>query len=76
MAGSRLAELAERGDLSAVRQHLLRRATRIGKILATVRDVKQVERAGLMYSRVTNGLASGFLFRNTVDPTAGIRFRF
>jgi hypothetical protein len=32
--------------------------------------------AGLMYSRVTNGLASGFLFRNTVDPTAGLRFRF
>jgi predicted porin len=32
--------------------------------------------AGLMYSKVTNGLASGFLFNNTINPTAGLRFRF
>ena len=32
--------------------------------------------AGFMYSRVNDGLASGFLFNNTINPTAGIRFRF
>ena len=32
--------------------------------------------AGAMYSKVANGLASGFLHSNTVDPTAGMRFQF
>src|SRR5580658_8783475 len=32
--------------------------------------------AGAMYSKVSNGLASGFLHRSTVDPTAGLRFQF
>jgi predicted porin len=32
--------------------------------------------AGAMYSRVANGLASGFLRTNTVDPTVGARFQF
>jgi predicted porin len=32
--------------------------------------------AGTMYSRVANGLASGFLQKTTVDPTVGLRFTF
>ncbi len=32
--------------------------------------------AGFMYSKVNSGLASGFLFSNTINPTAGLRFRF
>jgi predicted porin len=32
--------------------------------------------AGLMFSQVNNGLANGFLNRNTIDPTVGLRFRF
>jgi predicted porin len=32
--------------------------------------------AGAMYSRAANGLASGFLRTNTVDPTVGARFQF
>lgn len=32
--------------------------------------------AGLMYSNVTNGLASGFLYHNTFDPTVGVRYAF
>jgi len=32
--------------------------------------------AGLMFSQVNAGLANGYLNRNTVDPTAGLRFRF
>lgn len=32
--------------------------------------------AGLMYSEVNGGRANGFLHHGTVDPTAGIRFRF
>ena len=32
--------------------------------------------AGAMYSKVANGLASGFLNRNTIDPTVGMRFQF
>jgi predicted porin len=32
--------------------------------------------AGIMFSQVSGGLASGFLNRNTVDPTVGLRFRF
>jgi predicted porin len=31
---------------------------------------------GAMYSKVANGLASGFLHSNTIDPTAGLRFQF
>jgi predicted porin len=32
--------------------------------------------AGLMFSQVNGGLANGFLNRSTIDPTAGLRFRF
>lgn len=32
--------------------------------------------AGVMYSEVSNGLASGFLATNTLDPTVGLRFQF
>ena len=32
--------------------------------------------AGVMYSQVTGGQASGFLAHNNIDPTVGIRFRF
>ncbi len=32
--------------------------------------------AGLMYSQVTGGQASGFLQHNNIDPTVGLRFRF
>jgi len=32
--------------------------------------------AGAMYSQVSNGLASGFLNRSTIDPTVGMRFQF
>jgi predicted porin len=32
--------------------------------------------AGLMFSQVNNGLANGYLNRNTIDPTVGVRFRF
>ncbi len=32
--------------------------------------------AGLMYSQVNGGLANGYLNRNTIDPTVGLRFRF
>jgi predicted porin len=32
--------------------------------------------AGFMYSQVAGGLANGYLNRNTIDPTAGLRFRF
>jgi predicted porin len=32
--------------------------------------------AGFMYSQVNNGLANGFLNRNLIDPTAGLRFQF
>jgi predicted porin len=31
---------------------------------------------GLMFSQVNGGLASGFLARNNIDPTVGLRFRF
>jgi predicted porin len=31
---------------------------------------------GFMFSQVSDGLASGFLQRNNVDPTVGLRFRF
>jgi hypothetical protein len=29
-----------------------------------------------MFSQVNGGLANGFLHPNTIDPTAGLRFRF
>lgn len=32
--------------------------------------------AGVMFSQVNGGLANGFLNRNSVAPTAGLRFRF
>jgi predicted porin len=31
---------------------------------------------GAMFSQVNGGLANGFLQRNNIDPTAGLRFRF
>jgi predicted porin len=31
---------------------------------------------GVMFSQVNGGLANGFLQRNNIDPTAGLRFRF
>jgi predicted porin len=31
---------------------------------------------GFMFSQVNGGLANGYLQRNTIDPTAGLRFRF
>jgi predicted porin len=32
--------------------------------------------AGIMFSQVNGGLANGFLQRNNIDPTVGLRFRF
>jgi predicted porin len=32
--------------------------------------------AGVMYSQVNGGQASGFLAHNNIDPTVGMRFRF
>ena len=32
--------------------------------------------AGVMFSEVHNGLASGYLYKTNVDPTVGLRFRF
>jgi hypothetical protein len=32
--------------------------------------------AGLMYTKVNGGLANGFLQRDNLDPTVGLRFRF
>ena len=32
--------------------------------------------AGAMYSEVSNGLANGFIYNNTIDPTIGTRFAF
>jgi predicted porin len=31
---------------------------------------------GLMYTNVTNGMASGFLYTSSVDPTVGLRYTF
>jgi hypothetical protein len=31
---------------------------------------------GFMFSQVNGGLANGFLQRNNIDPTVGLRFRF
>ena len=33
-------------------------------------------RRGVMFSQVNSGLANGFLQRNNIDPTVGVRFRF
>jgi predicted porin len=32
--------------------------------------------AGFMFSQVNGGLANGYLNRNSIDPTVGLRFRF
>jgi predicted porin len=32
--------------------------------------------AGIMFSQVNGGLANGYLHRNTIAPTVGLRFRF
>ena len=32
--------------------------------------------AGIMFSQVNGGLANGYLNRNMIDPTVGLRFRF
>jgi predicted porin len=32
--------------------------------------------AGIMYSNVNGGLSNGYLARNNLDPTVGLRFRF
>jgi hypothetical protein len=32
--------------------------------------------AGLMFSQVNSGLANGYLYRNTINPTVGLIFRF
>jgi predicted porin len=32
--------------------------------------------AGLMYTTVSGGMANGFLYTNTVDPTIGLRYAF
>ena len=32
--------------------------------------------AGMMWSQVSNGLASGFLNRSSIDPTVGLRYQF
>jgi predicted porin len=32
--------------------------------------------AGIMFSQVNGGLANGYLSRNTINPTVGLRFRF
>ena len=32
--------------------------------------------AGVMFSQENGGLANGFLQRNNIDPTVGLRFRF
>ncbi len=31
---------------------------------------------GIMYSNVNGGLSNGYLVRNNLDPTVGLRFRF
>jgi hypothetical protein len=32
--------------------------------------------AGIMFSQMNGGLANGYLVRNNLDPTVGLRFRF
>jgi predicted porin len=31
---------------------------------------------GLMYNKVNGGLANGFIQRNNIDPSVGVRFRY
>jgi hypothetical protein len=31
---------------------------------------------GFMFSEVSGGLSNGYLARNNIDPTAGVRFKF
>lgn len=41
------------------------------------RPLKRVDiYAGAMYSRVSGGLATGYLYRDNFDPTVGVRVRF
>jgi predicted porin len=45
--------------------------------LADYRFAKRFDAyAGIMWSNVSNGLASGFLQRSSIDPTVGMRFQF
>jgi predicted porin len=45
--------------------------------LADYRFAKRLDAyAGIMWSQVSNGLASGFLQRTAIDPTVGLRFQF
>jgi len=48
--------------------------------LSVVADFRFAKRfdvyAGAMFSKVSNGLAAGFLQTSTVDPTIGLRFTF
>jgi predicted porin len=45
--------------------------------LADYRFAKRFDAyAGIMWSQVENGLASGFLQRSSIDPTVGLRFQF
>jgi predicted porin len=45
--------------------------------LADYRFAKRFDAyAGIMWSEVSNGLASGFLQRSSIDPTVGLRFQF
>lgn len=46
-------------------------------LVADYRFVKRFDAyAGFMYSKVSNGLSSGFLQTSTIDPTIGLRFAF
>ena len=31
---------------------------------------------GAMYSKVSDGLASGYLYTNNINPTVGLRYKF
>ena len=46
-------------------------------VVADYRFVKRFDvYAGAMFSKVSNGLSSGFLNNSTIDPTVGLRFTF
>ena len=46
-------------------------------IVADYRFAKRFDvYAGAMFSKVSNGLSSGFLNTSTIDPTVGLRFTF
>ncbi len=36
----------------------------------------QTQHIGFMFSQVNGGLSNGYLARNNIDPTAGVRFKF